>query len=365
MQKRAFVILLSLIGLLSLSMMTVSAGNVTLSNNGNGSAPWQITGEPSMVINGFDLNSRGITRPTQIDRVSISVARTPGTAATLVIYEDANGGSPADATLVRQQQVNITTTGTFTVDLTEPVTINQPVIWVGFYLPVGFEFNADTTGASVLTYWAWTPGGTFDITNLGSAGVLGPSDGTSPVSLNIGGVAIITAEVITDASVVTTPIGTTTNPGVAGDTNREDLIQQVVASSGQNVTPPMATYSGCETLYVDADDIFITYGNGIRFFCRLNLDRYAPPTPDGYSRRGVLYDVYAFNGPPGGIATRFSSPVTHCVTPLANDLTTAILGVAYGTPREWEILPSVRYGTLVCAELSYAGSVSYFVPSGN
>ncbi len=50
MQKRAFVILLSLIFLLSLTTMTVSAGNVTLSNNtGSGSTPWRILGEPSMV----------------------------------------------------------------------------------------------------------------------------------------------------------------------------------------------------------------------------------------------------------------------------------------------------------------------------
>ncbi len=368
--KQSLLISVMAIMLFSLSVMVSSAGDVTLSlNTGTGNSPYRILGESSMVINGFDLNAFGITRPTQIDRVSISVANATGAPATVVIYEDANGGSPVDATLARQQQVTITTNGIFTVEFADPVTINQPVVWIGFYLPVDFEFNADTSGASVLSYWAWQPGSTFDVANLGSAGVLGPSNGTDPVGLNMGGIARITADFITSDTVVNN--GTTTDStastdttAVAGDTADDDeIIRQVVAQSGQNVTPPMATYAGCGTLYVDRADIDITYRMGIRFFCRVVPISLAPPIPDNYTRGGALYDVFAFNGPPTGIATRFSSPVTHCVAPLANDLNSAVLGIAYGVPRQWEILPSVRFGTLVCAELSYAGTVSYFVPN--
>ena len=66
-----------------------------------------------------------------------------------------------EPTLAGSQQVDITQAGTFTVTFTTPVQITQPVVWVGFNLPVGFSFAADTSGTSVLTYWAWTSGGTL------------------------------------------------------------------------------------------------------------------------------------------------------------------------------------------------------------
>lgn len=353
--------------LLGLSLTaTTRAGDVILSNNaGGGNDPWRILGEPSLVINGFDLNALGITRPTRVDRVSISVAvAVPSETATVVVYGDTNGGSPVDATLLRQQQVTISSSGTFNVDFADPVVVEQPVLWVGFYLPVGFEFFADTSGASVLTYWAWEPGSTFDVSTLSSASVLGPSDGSAPVNLNINGIARITAELDTDNN-PNTNIDATAIPVVDNNTDNDaDVpIRQQVASDSGDITPPMVNYPDCLSLYIDAADVQVTYRNGIRFFCQLLATPFAPESPENYTQRGRLFDVYAFNGPPSGIATRFSSPVTHCLTPQPEDVTTAVIGLAYGVPREWEILPSVRYGTLVCAEIVYAGLISYFIPS--
>jgi hypothetical protein len=136
--------------------------------------------------------------------VSISVNKpVPGGAVTAVVYQDTNGGSPVDATLVGQTSVNIASAGVFTAVFPTPVQVNAPVVWVGFYLPVNFEFLADQSGSSVLTYWAWTPGGTFDLTRLSSASVLGPANGTAPVNLNMNGIARITAEITGGAGSVT------------------------------------------------------------------------------------------------------------------------------------------------------------------
>src|SRR4051812_32585701 len=148
MMKKAglLVICLFLIAL----VIPVSAGSQVLSDNsGDGNAPWHISGESSVVMNGFDLNSLGVQRPAVIDKVSISVnTPVPGSAVTVLVYQDANGGSPVDATLAGSQQVDITSAGTFTVTLSSPITITQPVVWIGFNLPVGFTFNADTSGTS-------------------------------------------------------------------------------------------------------------------------------------------------------------------------------------------------------------------------
>ncbi len=211
LKKVILLIVLCVIGIAA----PASAGTTVLSNNsGSASAPWQINGEPSLVITGFDLNSLGIQRPAVIDKISIVVQTpVPGGAVTAVVYQDANGGSPSDATLAGSQQVDITQAGTFTVTLAAPITVNQPVVWIGFYLPVGFSFLADTSGTSVLTYWAWTPGGTFDLNTLSSAQVLGPSDGTAPVNLNLNGKARITAEITgARSSVVNSPFSTITRP---------------------------------------------------------------------------------------------------------------------------------------------------------
>ena len=98
MKKFAFIGLLLGIVLLPLS---VSAGEQVLSINGNDqNAVWFISGEPSMILNGFDLAAAGIATPAVIDRASIAVQTpVPGSSIDVVIYQDANGGSPADATV--------------------------------------------------------------------------------------------------------------------------------------------------------------------------------------------------------------------------------------------------------------------------
>ena len=50
----------------------------------------------------------GLGLPATIDKVSIAVdTPVPGAAVTVVVYQDANGGSPVDATLIGQASVNI------------------------------------------------------------------------------------------------------------------------------------------------------------------------------------------------------------------------------------------------------------------
>ena len=103
-------------------------------------------------------------------------------------------------------------------------------------MPVGFEFHADTSGSSVLTYWAWTPGSSFDLSNLGSAAVLGPGDGTAPVNIAMEGIARITAELRAaeyEEMESSVPLG------------------RQIRSSSQQDTSIMQPYSACQTLLYD------------------------------------------------------------------------------------------------------------------
>ena len=191
---KILVISLVVLFVLSLSTLFVSAGQKVLSvNSGDASTTWFITGEQTLVMNGFDLTTQGLTFPATIDKVSLSVESPVSTPVDIVVYQDANGGSPVDATLAGQGQATISQPGVFTFTFPTPVNITQPVVWVGFYMPPNFKFLSDKSGSSVLTYWAWTPGGRFDLTKLSTATVFGPSNGTAPVSLNMNGTARITA----------------------------------------------------------------------------------------------------------------------------------------------------------------------------
>jgi hypothetical protein len=318
------------------------AGDRTLSqNSGTGNAPFFISGEQTLVMNGFDLNALGIARPVTVDRVTIAI-RTPiaATPATVVVYQDVNGGSPIDAQLVTSAQVTINSAGVFAATLPTPAVITAPVIWVGFYLPVGTVFLADTSGTSVLTWWAWTPNTTFNLNNLASAAVLGPGDGTAPVSINMNGKARINVEIITGGSGVATP------------------------SSPPDVTAPnpevMAVYPLCVALLYDTADEQISYQDQVNLHCREVPVWQAPPAPAGFTLRGVTYDVVAFKS--GGVTpNRWSVEITHCIRPAAEDIDRAVIGSAYGNPRTWRILPSARVGDLVCAEVRYPGSLAYFV----
>jgi hypothetical protein len=312
---------------------------VLSNNSGDGSAPWHIEGEPSLVITGFDLNALGIQRPAVIDKISILVdTSVPGSLATAVVYQDGNdGGSPIDSTLAGSQQVDITQAGTFTLTFTNPVTVTQPVVWVGFNLPVGFSFLADTSGTSVLTYWAWTSGGTFDLNNLASAQVLGPADGTAPVNINMGGKARITAE-ITGAGG-----GTGTTPAGQGSVN----------------LAVMQPYEFCQDVSHDLDDEYVSYQNAINLHCQIVPSWQSPATPAGYTLRGNLYDILAFKDG-GAVEKDLVVRVTHCIRPAAEDIDRAVIGSAYGNPRQWHILTTQRFGDLICAEVRHIGNLAYF-----
>ncbi len=351
MKKFAFIGLLLGTVLLPLS---VSAGERVLSINGNDqNAVWFISGEPSMILNGFDLAAAGITTPAVIDRASIAVQTpVPGSSIDVVIYQDANGGSPADATVAGRTTVDITQSGTFTAVFEPAVAITQPVVWVGFYLPVDFEFLADTSGTSVLTYWAWASGGRFDVNNLGSASVLGPADGSAPVNINMNGRARITVEV--------TP-GTTPAPA-ANATPASNIITQTTGGSAANISY-MVAYPECSGALYDTGDEVISFRNFINLHCREVPTWQAPAAPEHYTRRGTLYDVLFYTPYSSILTQRLDIAVTHCIRPAAEDLDRALMGVAFGMPRQWRILPTERFNDLVCAEIFYGGNLSYFVPS--
>lgn len=337
---------------LILSASSLRAGDRVLTNNsGSASTIWFISGEASLVMNSFDLQAASVTLPTRMDRASISV-RTPqpGRPVEVVVYQDANGGSPVDAQLLYRQTVDITTAGVFTVTFNAPVTITERFVWVGFYLPVDFEFLADTSGTSTRTYWAWQPNSTFDLANLRSAAVLGPADGSAPVTINMRGVARITAEVIT---------GTTANP-TAQPTAAATPVRQIVDTSGVSLAP-MIAYDTCPAVFYDSGDFDVTYRFGLRSYCRPVERRFLnPEQPAGYRQTGPLYDVYFFGLPSG--TDPLPEAITHCIKPPAENLDGAIIGLAYGAPREWVLLPTVRFGELICAEIFYTGFLSYFLP---
>lgn len=355
----------------------VTAQTSTLSNNsGDGNSSWFIDGERTLVINGFDLGPRNLAFPITVDSLSISVQQAvPGASVDMVVYTDDNGGSPIDAALVGRTQVTIDTAGTATFAFPEPVVINSPVIWIGFYLPIDFRFYADTSGSSVLTYWAWTPSGTFDLADLGSAAVFGPSDGSSPVNLDLGGVARITAQISQNAdgqpSVVTDG---DTSGDVVIQGNPGDIGIQLQSQTNANLSV-LDQYPYCgELLFYDPEDVGISARGAFRMHCRADLGSFSPgrvinedEIATGITtmeRRAYLYEVFAggnYQMTPEN-SEKLRVPVTHCIRPDQIDLEEAVIGIAYGAPRQWEILPSVRYGELVCAEVTHIGFISYFIP---
>jgi hypothetical protein len=354
-----------LLGVLLLSNASpAEAGTITLNNNsGTSSSAFFVDGEPTLVMNGFDLNALNVGA-VEMDVVTIAVQKVVDAPIQVVIYGDSNGGSPVDATLIYQTEVRITTAGTAFIPLPQRVAVNYPVVWVGFYLPTGFRFFGDTSGTSVLTYWAWTANSTFDLSNLGSAGVFGPANGTAPVSIDMGGVARITAEV--------TPVGSNGFRGDGLNDEGEPVGIQIEGNDADLSVLSLYTYCGDRLLY-DPQDIRISAQSRFSLECRADLGSFSPgefvnvddlpanvPT---YERRGFFYEVFV----PGGETAPNSSeellvPVTHCMRPEQGELPSAVIGVAYGAPRAWEILPTVRYNEWICAEVTHAGFLSYFVP---
>lgn len=344
------------------STLPLSAGDLVLSNNiGSENAIFYIEGESSLVINGFDLTPLGLELPAALDAVSISVsAPVSGSSIDLVVYQDANGGSPVDATLVYRQRAALERTGINRIALEQVAIITEPVVWVGFYLPVDFRFHADRSGPSVLTYWAWSPESTFDLASLSSAAVLGPGDGSEPVGIAMDGIARITAEMRTaqyDEISEALPVG-----------------EQFVAEVGQD-TSIMQVYENCDLVLYDPEDISISAALSFPLDCRIAPEFEAPTVlanpPDqllDMERAGNLYKVETFLredqrvwGRPSQLPVR----VTHCMRIAPGDLERAVIGEVRETEQwgeRWHILPSVRFNDILCAEVSVANYLSYFLP---
>ncbi|MCY3832167.1 MAG: hypothetical protein OXG85_04060 [Chloroflexi bacterium] len=355
----AIATLIAVFGQLALPAL---AGDTILSNNsGEESAVFFIKDEPSLVINGFDLTPLGLTLPTALDAVSISVdAPVPGSSIDLVVYQDANGGSPVDATLLRRQQVALEQTGINRIALDEAVIITEPVIWVGFYLPVDFRFHADQSGSSVLTYWAWTPASIIDLASLGNAGVLGPGDGSEPVGIEMDGIARITAEL--------------RSPQLEEVASAFPLGQQIVANVVQD-TSIMRTYEDCNQVLYDPQDNSISYDKSFALHCREAHafeapHRIADQTGQALDvqRGSQMYKIWTHlreEQLEEGRVSQLPVRVTHCLRVPAEHLDVAVLGEVREhelVGEMWYVLPTVRFNNLLCAEVSVAHYLSYFVP---
>ena len=338
-----------------------SAGDMIISNNrGAENEVFFVNDEPSLVINGFDLTPYTPQLPIALDAVSISVARAaPGINIDLVVYQDANGGSPIDSTLVHRQSVQINSAGVQRIVLNEAAIITEPVAWVGFYLPVGFRFHADASGPSVLTYWAWAPGSAFDISSLANAPVLGPGDGSEPVGIDMQGVARINVEL---RPLFHQEMGSATLLG-----------SQLVAESEQD-TALMQGYPYCGDLFHDAEDIAITSRASFTIHCGVAAEFEAPTILEhtderllDVQRAGHLYKIEAQipqDQRVEGAVNTLPVPVTHCLRIAPGDLERAVIAEARGIPETWHVLPSVRFEDLVCAEVTTASYLSYFLPRG-
>jgi hypothetical protein len=352
---------LMLVLLWALAINVNAASTILSINSGDGSTTYVVRDEPALVMNGFDFSA--LARPVTINAVSINVVQPVlGQPVTVVVYEDPNGGSPQDARIISRTDASIVNTGNVRISV-PAATTNATVVWAGFYLPVDFRFAADNSGPSVLTYWAWTPFSSFDLNNLASAAIFGPGDGSAPVSIEMSGKARITLEVTqadgrTDGG---TPVqGTILGQQIVGDANTSLAVMQ--------------TYEGCSNITFDPQDITISGQGRFNLWCRQETSQMQPGTignigqipagVPGFERRGVTYQVSAtgdYGDTPGDVQ-KLRVPVTHCLIPNSGDLERAVIGVAYGVPSAWYILPTQRYGTSICAELTHQGPVSYFVP---
>ena len=360
--NRSNLLMVVLLIAFSVAKMPVSAGDTLLTNNsGAEDAVFFIKDEPSLVMNGFDLTPLGMNLPVALDAVSISVdASVPGSRVDLVIYQDANGGSPVDAELVYRQPVLLSQTGVIRTELYRAAIITEPVVWVGFYLPVDFRFHADRSGSSVLTYWAWTAGGTFDLASLASAEVLGPGDGSEPVEIAMDGIARITAE--------------TRTPNYEEIAAAFPLTEQLETGAVQDTTA-LRAYENCDHLLFDPEDNSISVALSFPLYCRV-ADAYEAPykianPPDqllNVERAGPLYKLSTFLTEEQlvpGRASQLPVRVTHCLRIAPGDLERAVIGEVRESEtagERWFLLPSVRINDVVCAEVTVANYLSYFVP---
>jgi hypothetical protein len=335
-----------------------------LSNNtGDASTEWVIEGEKTLIMNGFDVSVLTAPKPYTVDAVSIAVTRGSGNPVGVIVYEDPNGGSPVDSRVIARTEVVLGATGVQRIALPTPAKTESSIIWIAFYLPVGFGFQADTSGASLLTYWAWTPGGEINTDNLDRAVVFGPSDGSAPVNLNINGIARITAELSGNVAITS---GFTRESAPIG--------RQIVASEIPNLSL-MQPYPYCSTLLFDPMDLGVSANGRFQLACRADILQNIPGAlrnaddfTEGvktFEKGGYVYDVFSgnvTNPDPNGYNQILNPPITHCVIPPPEHRERAVLAVAYGQPKAWDVLPTVRYGDYICAELDHQGLVTYLLP---
>ena len=335
---------IGMILLLALALAPAAAGDVALSlNSGEENEVFWIEGEPSLVMNGFDLSAFADDLPVALDAVTLSVETpVPGGRAVVVVYEDATGGSPHDATLAYRQVVSINSAGDLRIALAEPAFVHETVAWVGFYLPVGFRFYADTSGASTLTYWAWTPGGPFDLSSPARAVVLGPGDGSEPVNIQMDGIARIGVEL---------------REATALELARLAPLGQQVADTAEVDVSNFREHHNCPGFLWDP------VSSSLPLTCLMGAPVEVPvviqDAPEGFidvQREGALYKLVAEN------YTRLPEPIMHCIRVPEEHRETAVIGEARDIPERWYILPSVRYDDMVCADISFVNYVSYFLP---
>ncbi len=333
-----------LILLTVLAIAPSGAGDIALSlNSGEENEVFWIEGEPSLVMNGFDLSAFADDLPVALDAVTLSVETpVPGGRVVVVVYEDATGGSPYDATLAYRQVVSINESGNVRIALAEPAFVSETVAWVGFYLPVDFRFYADASGASSLTYWAWTPGGTFDLTSPARAVVLGPGDGSAPVNIQMDGIARIGVEL---------------RQATGLELARLAPLGQQVAESAEVDVSNFNEHHNCPGFLWEPGS------SSLNLTCLVGAQVETPVViqdgPGGFidvQREGALYKIVAEG------YGRLPEPVMHCIRVPEEHRETAVIGEARDIPERWYILPSVRYDDMVCADISFANYVSYFLP---
>ena len=148
---------------------------------------------------------------------------------------------------------------------------------------------------------------------------------------------------------------------------------KIITDSTADLTPELAKKFGItvipaylrvgETVYRDKEDLGITYNGRLNTHCKRVWEGYAPSSPIGYYRRQLLYEVTIYDDQSNVMSNWIDTPITHCISPHPDDLNSAVIGLAYGSPQTWEILPTLRYGDLVCAEIGRSGLLSYFIPA--
>jgi hypothetical protein len=77
----------------------------------------------------------------------------------------------------------------------------------------------------------------------------------------------------------------------------------------------------------------------------------------------LLYEITIYDDGGAVLTDWLPIKITHCIRPSPSDVDRAVIGVAFGSPRQWLLEPTVRFGDLVCAEVGRGGYLAYFIPA--